>query len=161
MSRAISSLSPTSTGPEDAHVVHTSPSMGQNRTMHRCQAHSRVNIGVSPIPPTHTAHVVACVAWTEGLSNQRLPLAWASRSWTRHELGAGIRFFPRTGKMERETCHNEVYTAGRRPRFLASWNPAGSLRRAPSPAPLQLCTLPVTCLTTRATAQKRDTVTPN
>lgn len=133
------------TKPDDASLSSTQP------CEHRCVPH----------PPTHTAHVVACVAWTEGLSNQRLPLAWASRSWTRHELGAGIRFFPRTGKMERETCHNEVYTAGRRPRFLASWNPAGSLRRAPSPVPLQLRALPVTCLTTRATAQKRDSVTPN
>lgn len=56
MSGATSLLSPTSTGPEDAHIVHTSPSMGQNRTTRRCQAHSRENIGASP-PPKHTAHM--------------------------------------------------------------------------------------------------------
>lgn len=114
-----------------------------------------------PSPHAHSSRGSHAWRGPKGLNNQRLPLAWASRSWTRHELGAGIRFFLRTGKTERETCHNEGWTAGRRPRSPASWNRAGSLRSAPSPAPLWLGTLLVTCLTTRATAQKRDSVTPN
>ena len=114
-----------------------------------------------PSPHAHSSRGSHAWRGPKGLNNQKPPLAWASRSWTRHELGAGIRFFLRTGKTERETCHSEGWTAGRRPRSPASWNRAGSLRRVPSPAPLWLCALLVTCLTTRATAQKRDSVTPN
>ena len=75
-----------------------------------------------PSPHAHSSRGSRAWRGAKGLSNQRLPLAWASRSWTRHELGAGIRFFLRTGKAERETCDGEGWTAGRRPRSPASWN---------------------------------------